>query len=393
MNYPKFVSPMLNKLRSVNPSYRIALSMALFIIIWMASGVLRTSEENSVSATNSESSQKMLVQTEMQTAQKVQLSLTVQGQVEPSREVEIRSDIPGRITEVLVEEGEWVESGTVLVRMDMEDRRIKLEKEKALLQSRQKNYTRVQALATGNFQSESGLEDAYTALKAAEASVAQIEFEINKLDIKAPFSGVLDIRMVEQGSHVQANGEVARFVDNSPLVVVVPVAQQNIQQISLGVEADVIFATGETRHGVVRYISPLASESTRTFRVEIAVDNADRAIPAGISAEVKIPTEEVAGHFISAANLSLDSSGQMGVKVVNTANTVAFYPVSIIQAATDGVWINGLPKTAQIITVGQGFVEAGEEVDVKQVNTETATSNGTGEVSNVGEIAQKYPHE
>jgi len=353
--------------------YVIAIAMSAVIIVWMASGLLRSPKENSVKTPAEQIGQRMLVQVQTQIAQSVKLKLTVQGDVEPNREVMIRSDIAGRINEVLATEGQRLDAGAVLMSLDTQDRQIRLAREKALLQSRQKAYQRVQALAKENFQSESAIEEAFAALKSAEASVAQIELEISQLSIKAPFAGVIDASMVEEGGYVAANFEIARFVDNNPLVVVVPVAQQNVQQIESGTEALVRFATGEEKTGRLRYISPLANANTRTFRAEIEVENPDHLIPAGISAEVEIPTSEVTGHFVSPAILSLDESGVIGVKTVTNDNIVDFYPVSILQAATDGVWVEGLPETARIITVGQGFVEKGAVVEIRYKSSEASS--------------------
>jgi multidrug efflux system membrane fusion protein len=60
--------------------------------------------------------------------------------------------------------------------------------------------------------------------------------------------------------------------------------------------------------------------------------------------------------------LSLNEAGEVGVKTVNSDDVVEFYPVSIIQAETGGVWVTGLPDITRIITVGQGFVREGEIV-------------------------------
>lgn len=354
--------------------YLIAIAMSGVLIVWMASGLLRSQKESTVTSLGEQTSRRTLVQVQTQTAQSVQLELTVQGHVEPNRDVTIRSDIAGRISEVLVEEGRWVDTDTVLVHLDTQDRQIKLAKVKAILQSRQKAYQRAQVLAKENFQSKSAIDDAFAGLKAAEASVAQMELEIKQLAIKAPFAGIIDVRMVEKGGYIGANGEVARFVDNNPLIVVVQVSQQNVQQLTKGAETLVRFATGEKKVGTLRYISPVANQNTRTFRVEIEVENPDHVIPAGISAEVQIPTEKVTGHFVSPAILSLGEAGEMGVKTVTKGNIVTFYPITILQAATDGVWVKGLPESARIITVGQGFVENGSAVDVSLEKAEVEST-------------------
>lgn len=129
-----------------------------------------------------------------------------------------------------------------------------------------------------------------------------------------------------------------------------------------GQRAEVSFITGQTREGGVVFVGAAADPETRTVEAEVEVPNDDRAIPAGISAQVRLPTGEARAHFVSPAVLSLDVSGTLGVKTVTEAGRVAFQAAEIVRAQTDGVWITGLPDTARIVTVGQGFVSAGEEV-------------------------------
>ena len=342
--------------------------MFLAIVIWMASGLFFTVKDEQSLSSQKEVGDRMLVETRLLEAEPVQLNLTIQGHVEPLRHIAIHNDVGGRIAKIFVHEGTWVKAGTLLFQLDIEDREIKLAKENAILLSRQKSYDRAQTLVKQNLQAQSALEDDFAALKTAQANVAQIEFEISKLTIRAPFDGVIDTLFVEQNSYVSANSQLASFVDNSKLVVVVPVAQHSVRQVTLGTLATVKFATGEEEQGKVRFISPVAQESTRTIRVEIVIDNVDRKIFAGVSAEVIVPTQMLDGHFVSPAILVLDAAGQIGVKSVDNDDTVVFTPVTIIKASPQGVWIKGLPSTVEIITIGQGFVEAGVKVDHTQAN-------------------------
>ena len=343
--------------------YVIAFTMFLAISLWMVSGLFFPSKDQELPTASKKTDERMLVETRLQNAEPVQLALTIQGHVEPQRHITIHNDVAGRIAKMHVQEGMWVPAGTLLFELDIEDRNIKLAKENAILLSRQKAYARAQTLVKQNLQAQSILEDDFAALKAAEANVAQIKFEIDKLAISAPFDGVVDTLLVEQNSYVAANSQLVSFVDSSTLVVVAPVAQQSVRELAIGTEATVNFATGETRTGKIRFISPVANESTRTFRVEIGIDNSDRALFAGISAEVIVHTKIVDGHFVSPAILVLDAAGQIGVKSVDTDDTVVFTPISIIKASAEGIWVKGLPATTEIITIGQGFVEAGVKVD------------------------------
>jgi multidrug efflux system membrane fusion protein len=163
---------------------------------------------------------------------------------------------------------------------------------------------------------------------------------------------------------VGENAEIVSFVDNRKLKVIAPVAQRDIQKVTLGETAIVELATQQTREGKVTYISPVANQSTRTFRVEIELDNENAESPAGISAEIKIPTQKVNAHFVSPSILTLDSDGNIGIKTVDDANQVVFHTIDIVKSETAGLYVTGLPESARVITVGQGFVEAGATVDI-----------------------------
>ena len=107
----------------------------------------------------------------------------------------------------------------------------------------------------------------------------------------------------------------------------------------------------------------VADEATRTFEVELEVDNRDGALRAGGTAELLIPAERVYAHHISPSLLTLDDAGNVGLKIINDLGEVEFVVADIAMSSTDGVWVAGLPETATIITVGQGFVASGAFVN------------------------------
>jgi multidrug efflux system membrane fusion protein len=126
--------------------------------------------------------------------------------------------------------------------------------------------------------------------------------------------------------------------------------------------AQVNFANGLSRQGRIRYISPRANSSTRTFDVEIEIDNANGSLRSGISAQAQIPTKKVKAYYLSPALFSLSDSGEIGVKTVNEQDIVEFYPIELVQSDSNGTWVTGLPDSAKVIITGQGFVKAGNKV-------------------------------
>jgi multidrug efflux system membrane fusion protein len=120
---------------------------------------------------------------------------------------------------------------------------------------------------------------------------------------------------------------------------------------------------GINLRGKVRYISAVADEATRTFRIELEIPNPSRRVMQGISSEMHLPLAPVAAHLISPAILTLADDGTVGVKLVNDEGLVEFRPVTIIGDGPEGVWLAGLPQRATFITVGQEFVVDGQKVE------------------------------
>ena len=139
--------------------------------------------------------------------------------------------------------------------------------------------------------------------------------------------------------------------------------------------AEARLATGETVRGRIRYVAPVADEATRTFTVELEVANANGNLRAGGTAELRIPAQTVLAHRVSPSLLTLDDAGNVGVKIINDRGEVEFVVADIALSSNDGVWLAGLPETATIITVGQGYVTSGTIVDaVPESDAETAVA-------------------
>ncbi|MEM9031835.1 MAG: efflux RND transporter periplasmic adaptor subunit, partial [Pseudomonadota bacterium] len=99
-----------------------------------------------------------------------------------------------------------------------------------------------------------------------------------------------------------------------------------------------------------------------TFRVEVAVDNADLSVRDGQTAEIVIASEGAEAHLLPQSALTLSNDGQLGVRLVSPAQQAAFVPVSVLRDTTDGIWVAGLSETVDVIVVGQEYVTDGVPV-------------------------------
>lgn len=349
-------------------SYVIAALLTLGLAAWVLGGYAmkssgkETADEPAVAKTVAP----ITVSVRTQEAKPVEQFIVAQGQAEPNRTVTIRAETKGQISEMLADEGASVAAGDIIVRLQPNDRKAMLLRAEARVREQQSAYEASESLGKKGYQTQRQADQIFSSLQTAKAELEEARIELERIEIKAPFEGVVLSSPMELGAYVDVNGEVATIVDNDPLVVSVRIPQHNISALKLGQPAHVTFVTGQQRDGKIRYIAARADEDTRTFRVEVELPNPNGEIPSGISAEAKVPTGTVLAHFISPAALSLNDEGKLGIKTVDEHNKVTFHTASIVLSNVDGAWITGLPPQARIITLGHGFVQIGEEVQVAE---------------------------
>ena len=341
----------------------VAFLLALLLVGWMGSGYVVPSNAAEEETSASPAQRPIAVAVMSSEAQDVQLVLTAEGQSEPDRATMIQAEAGGQVVSVSVDRGDLVAAGQEIGRIDAETIEAQLLQAQTQLEQLTRDLSNAIALQERGVATEDRVINARAAKTAADAAVTAAEEQLEKTIIRAPFAGRLNEMTLDEGEFVDAGSVVAEVLDNDPLTVVIQVPQQALSRIEVGQMAQVRFITSEERPGMISFVGANADRQTRTFRVEVTVDNPESEMPAGLSARIAIPTGEARGHFISPAILSLGTSGELGIKTVLEDNTVAFAQVAIVRAQTDGIWVTGLPETAEIITVGQGFVTAGDVVD------------------------------
>ncbi len=365
-------------------SWFYSAGIAVLIALWLASGAL-VGEENTATgepaATVARSAQDT-VRVRTQKAEEILRTIAINGETAPARTARISAETEGRVTAIGAERGANVARGELLVRLDERDRKARLAQARAKLKQREVEYEGRLRLKSESYVSEAQLQEAVAQLEAAKAEVRRAELDLEYMTIRAPFDGALQSRDVEVGDFVKVGDPVATFVDNRRIVVTADVSEFDAQYVEVGESAEARLATGERVRGHIRYVAPVADASTRTFAVELEVDNRDGSLRAGGTAELLVPAEVVHAHRVSPALLTLDDAGNVGVKIVNDDGEVEFVVADIALSTSDGVWLAGLPETATIITVGQGFVSTGSVVDAvpeNDVETSLAIKAGDGE--------------
>ena len=225
------------------------------------------------------------------------------------------------------------------------------------------------ATAQSNLDSaKSKLDGARSNLALVKSELDSINNELEKTIIKAPFDGIMTSEHLEVGEFVQPGTTLTTFVELDPILVVGFISEKELKNITGSKKAYVSTMLNKKIQGNITYISSIAEEETRTFRIEITLSNKDYVIKDGLTASIEIQGEKVKAHKISPSILSLRDNGDVGIKIVNENNIVEFYTIEVISDTSDGMWITGIPNTSNIIVVGQDYAPIGDKVNLDKIN-------------------------
>lgn len=343
------------------------------------------------------------------TAREIDSAVLLRGRTEAARSVELKAETSGRVVSQPTPKGTLVAAGDALCEIDMGTRAAALAETRARLAEAEANAatvsarvaeaearvteartgldnaealfdqgfaaeTRViaaraamEAARAGLAAAEAGAASATAAIESARSAVASVERDIANTRITAPFDGVLETDTAELGSLLQPGSPCATVLVLDPIRLVGFVAETDVDRVTVGATAGARLSSGREVVGRVTFLSRSADPTTRTFRVEAEVINADLAIRDGQSAEIAIQAEGTEAHLLPQSALTLDDAGTLGVRVAEPdggGHVARFVPVSLLRDAREGVWVTGLPETAMVIVVGQDFVVDGVAIDV-----------------------------
>lgn len=339
------------------------------------------------------------------TSREIDNAVLLRGETKADRQVEVLAETTSTVISDPKRKGAFVEAGDVLCELDpgarpaqlaqaraakleaesrVPEAEARLEEAHARVDEAEINLRAARKLSETGFGSETrritaeaemrsaeaGVKAAEAELKStqagiegAEAAVSAAELEMDRLTIEAPFQGLLESDSAELGSLMQPGSLCATVIQLDPIKLVGFVPETEVNRIIVGAPAQAHLVTGLQVEGRVTFLSRSADDTTRTFEVEVTVPNPELLIRDGQTASIRISAEGAKAHLLPQSALTLNNEGQLGVRTVGAGNIVDFVPVRLLRDAADGVWVDGLAETVDIIVIGQEFVTAGVTVE------------------------------
>ncbi len=283
-------------------SWLLSAGIAGLVGLWLLSGQFggsQTQADPSTSATPTHKLARSSVRVRTQSAEEIQRTIVVNGKTAPARVVVLSAETDGRVVFIGAERGRNIARGELIVRLDERDRSARLAQAEATVRQREIEYEAREKLKTESYVSEAQLQEAVAALEAARTELTRSQLDLTYMMIRAPFDGALQSRIVEVGDFVKRGDPIATFVDNRTIIVSANLSEFDARYVNVDDMAEARLATGGTVRGRIRYVAPVADEATRTFEVELEVDNSEGQLRAGGTAELRIPAERVLAHRVS----------------------------------------------------------------------------------------------
>lgn len=313
------------------------------------------------------------------------------GQLLAKSEASVAAQVGGQVTEIHVDEGARVERGDVLLEIDPERRQLEVASQLALVSERRAQLAdarreagRIRNLRSKGASSQSQVDQAETALalararaEAARARLGLAERALADSSIRAPFSGQIARRHVNEGEFVTAGQPLIELVSLEGIDVEFYLAERDSGRVRDGASVEVRVAPfpDEVFRATVEMISPTIDERTRTLRVKAAVEDDRRRLKPGLFARADLGLRTRSGVIMIPEEAVILRSDGPVVFVLAEDDRVA--RVAIETGVQEGGWlevVTGLSAGDVVVVRGQTRLIDGSVVQVRSANGGTPSA-------------------
>jgi len=210
--------------------------------------------------------------------------LVAVGELAAVHQVNVTSDVSGRITDIMFTAGSHVQAGTPLVQLYDAPEQGDLANFKAQATVAQLSLDRAKQLAARQFGPQATVDSAQAAFDQAQAGIAKTEAIIAQKLVRAPFDGELGVRKVEVGQYLTAGSQIVSLTDLSMLYANFTVTEKDSGNLKVGqvVRVKVDAYPGQTFEGKITTIEPQIASDTRNIHVQATIANPDHILKPGM---------------------------------------------------------------------------------------------------------------
>lgn len=322
------------------------------------------------------------------TVRALQRTIPLTGTIQPLNQTEIRSQQAAEIQEVLVREGEPVEKGQVLARLDTTDLEAKLRDKlgaldvgKAQLALARKNLHANESLLERNFISQTAFDNLQSNFHIGEATLVSLQAQVEQARkalahavIRSPIAGVIAERVAQPGLAVAVNTKLFTVHDLSLMSIEALIPARDIPAVQVGQEARLLIeGFGERVFiGKVERINPSTEQGSRSIMVHLLIANTDGQLKGGMFGQGTLGVSSIVSAIVVPQAAVREQGGHASVFRIE-AGVLTEQPVEtgMRDAATDTIEIrSGLSSGTRVVVGNLVNLHTGQPVRVMNVPDE-----------------------
>ena len=304
------------------------------------------------------------------------------GSIEAVNGIRVANEVPGVVEAINFESGDAVSRGDVLIRLDAEIDEAALRTRRAEAQLAEQEFKRVADLLPRRAVSQSQYDEAKANFDAAQARVNEAEAQLNKKIIRAPFDGVLGLRMVDQGEYLPTGSAIVEINMLDPIYADYTLSERELTNLATGYDVVVTVAAlpDQAFSGRVSAINSSINAQTRTIRVRATLPNPDKLLKPGMFATIQTRQPEPRQLVtLPRTAISYNTYGDFVFVVKeNDENELVVERRTVTTGETrDGrvAIVEGLTEGEQVVSKGLLRLRAGQRVEIQGEAGDQAGSN------------------
>jgi membrane fusion protein (multidrug efflux system) len=270
------------------------------------------------------------------------------------------------VVELLADKGDTVAAGQVLLRLDRRLPEANVRRARIEVRDAERDLKRWQELAKSGAVSTSESEAVQRRQEAAAIALDEAEVMLSQCEVKAPFAGEIVERSAEEGDYANEGQAVFRVIRRDRVKVAFDVPEQDVASLQTGQEKTFTLAAlpGRTFTGAVTFVSSQAARESNSFAAELAAENADGALKAGMIAQVALTRPERAGAIVVPLAAVVPRKGEYYVFAVENGRAVRKRVLIAALFGHEAVLEAGLAAGDRIVVEGHRGLQDGMTVAV-----------------------------
>ncbi len=296
----------------------------------------------------------------------VENEITAVGTLLPDESVVIRSEIPGRVVSLNFQEGQAVQKGAKLVTLDPSEYQARLGGTTADAIKEKQRYERAKELLAKNFVSQDAVDVAKGNMDIALAKQEQDEVAVSKTTIRAPFGGIVGLRLISPGAYVKAGEDIVRLDNVSSLKLDFRVPEIYVSKLKPGLTVGIRTEAfpNDVFEGKIFAIEPTVDEKSRTVLARAHVPNSNVKLKPGMFGRVSILLESRPNAVIVPEEAIWPQGKDVFVYKVVDGKAVLTKVTLGVRRPGEVEVLEGLAENDVVITDGQMKMKDGAPVTV-----------------------------